>query len=62
MPSFGVALAIAEELTAEMKSVTQHLGRKPLLQRPRSLKMKISQRFGNVSLEEVVTDNKRIDL
>ena len=29
MPSFGVALAFVEERTAEMKSVTLHLGRKP---------------------------------
>ncbi|RYG99888.1 hypothetical protein EON65_49870, partial [archaeon] len=29
MPSFGVAVAFVEEHTAEMKSVTLHLGRKP---------------------------------
>jgi hypothetical protein len=66
MPSFGVALAFVEELTAEMKSVTLHLGRKPTPP-PSPPKAKnasepkddedIAERFGNASLEEAVTDD-----
>ena len=69
MPSFGVALAIAEELTVEMKSVTRHLGRKPTpppsppkAKEPKDEDEDITERFGNASLEEVVTDSKGIDL
>ena len=60
MPSFGVALAFVEERTAQMKSVTLHLGSK------RTFKAKnvsessdedIAERYGNASLEEVVTDD-----
>jgi hypothetical protein len=66
MPSFGVALAFVEERTSEMKSVTLHLGRKPT---PPSSPPKaknasepkddedITERFGNASLEEAVTDD-----
>ncbi len=65
MPSFGVALAFVEERTAVMKSVTLHFCRKPT---PPSSPPKaknasepkddedIAERFGNASLEEVVTD------
>ena len=66
MPSFGVALAFVEELTADMKSVTLHLGRKPTPP-PSPPKAKnasepkddedITERFGNASLEEAVTDD-----
>jgi hypothetical protein len=66
MLSFGVALAFVEELTAEMKSVTLHLGRKPTPP-PSPPKAKnasepkvdedIAERFGNASLEEAVTDD-----
>ena len=63
MPSFGVAVAFAEELTAEMKSVTQHLGKKPTppssppqtknISKPKDEDEDITERFENVSLEEV---------
>jgi len=64
MPTFGVALAFVEELTAERKSVTLHLGR------PRNPKAKNTsepkyeddedniERFGNATLKEVVMDSK----
>ncbi|RYG97466.1 hypothetical protein EON65_52830 [archaeon] len=66
MPSFGVAVAFVEEHTAEMKSVTLHLGRKPT---PSSSPPKaknasetedvddIADSFGNAHLEEAVTDD-----
>ena len=65
MPSFGVALAFVEERTAEMRSVTLHLGRRPT---PPSSPPKVDnasepsndedvgERFGNVSLDEAVID------
>lgn len=66
MPTFGVALAFVEELTADMKSVTLHLGRKPTpVSSPPKAKdasepkedEEIAERFGSVSLEEAVTDD-----
>lgn len=67
MPSFGVAIAFLEERTAEMKSVTLHLCRKPT---PPSSPPKaanasettedvddIADSFGNAHLEEAVTDD-----
>ena len=66
MPFFGAALAFVEELTADMRSVTLHLGRKPS---PPSSPPKakdtsepnddedITERFGNASLEEAVIDD-----
>jgi hypothetical protein len=69
MPSFGCALAFVEELTAEMKSVTLHLGRKPTPppSPPKAMNASepkddedIDERFGNASLEEVVTDDDGI--
>jgi hypothetical protein len=71
MPSFGVALAFVEEHTAEMKSETLHLGRKPT---PPSSPPKaknasdsnddddITGRFENVSLEEAVTNDNGVAL
>jgi hypothetical protein len=66
MPSFGVALAFVEEHTAEMRSVTLHLGRRPT---PPTTPPKakndseskddedITESFRSVSLAEVVIDD-----
>jgi len=50
MPSFGVALAFVEERAVEMRSVTLHLGSKPI-----SIPVDEEDivRFGNVTLMEV---------
>jgi hypothetical protein len=67
MPSFGVALAFVEEYTAEMRSVTLHLGRKPtpLSSPPQGGNLTMSsddndfpESFEKLNLEEVVTDDK----
>lgn len=68
MPSFGAAIAFLEERTAEMKSVTLHLGRKPT---PPSSPPKASEiedvgdladSFENVRLEEAVVDEMGNDV
>lgn len=67
MPTFGVAIAFLEERTAEMKSVTLHLGRKPT---PSSSPPKVqnasetedvddfADSFDNAHLEEAVIDEE----
>jgi hypothetical protein len=66
MPSFGVALAFVEAHTAEMSSVTLHLGRRPTPPAtPPEAKSDLesnddedfTESFGSVSLAEVVIDD-----
>lgn len=66
MPSFGAALALVEERTTDMESVTMHFCRKPTpASSPPKVKNAsepeddedITERFGNASLEEAVTDD-----